>query len=471
MQKFVLYSCNSLLHTTKSPLLSSFTHHFHTSIHPLNNHQQSQTLNPQINNPELLFPQTLISSPSKIHKLISSQSDPLLAKEIFDLASQQPNFRHSYPTFHSLIIKLGNSRHFSFMEDVLTQLKRHRFPTTPGLFSRLICIYGDAHLPQKALNVFYSIVQYNCKPTSKHLNHVLAILLAHRSFLRPAYDVFRVAHKYGVNPNLKSYNLLMKAFCYNDQISVAYKLFNEMFKRDVMPDVESYRILMQALCRKSQVPKAVDLLDDMLNKGFVPDTLSYTTLLNSLCRKKNLREAYKLLCRMKVKGCNPNITHYNTVVLGLCREGRAFDAIKVLDDMHLNGCLPNLESYRTLVGGLVDQGMYDEARRFMKKMMLKGFSPHFSIAHGLITGLCNVGRVDDACEVLGELLSHGEIPHVGTWEEVVPKIFDVEEVDRLDQRLDEAMKGKITPHTRIVEAGVALEEYLINKIWAKSRNA
>ncbi|KAL9234592.1 hypothetical protein vseg_009447 [Gypsophila vaccaria] len=464
MQKFLHNFCNSLLAHKNTQQITSFTHHFHTSIHLLHNQQQQQpkTLNPQIN-----FPTTLISSPSKIHKLISAQSDALLAKEIFDLASQQPGFRHSYPTFHSLILKLGNSRHFSFMEDVLTQLKQHRFRTAPGLFSRVICIYGDAHLPEKALSLFYKINEYNCQPTSKQLNHVLGILLAaSRSFLRPAYDVFRVAHKFGVEPNLKSYNLLMRAFCYNDQISIAYKLFNEMFTRDVMPDVESYRILMQALCRKSQVTKAVDLLDDMLNKGFVPDTLSYTTLLNSLCRKKKLREAYKLLCRMKVKGCNPNITHYNTVVLGMCREGRAFDAIKVLDDMDLNGCLPNLESYRTLVGGLVDQGMYDEARKYMKEMMSKEFSPHFSIAHGLIKGLCNVGRVDDACEVLVELLKHREAPHVGTWEEVVPKILEVEEVDRLDGMFDEVLKVEITPHTRIVEAGVALEEYLRKKIQA-----
>ncbi|XP_010689086.2 pentatricopeptide repeat-containing protein At4g01400, mitochondrial [Beta vulgaris subsp. vulgaris] len=473
------------MHRSYNSLLRNIRHFslpqslfLHSSINPQYYHHEKQKpssqetrKNPESQNDLEFFSKTLIASPTQIHKLISSQSDPLLAKEIFDLASRQPNFRHSYSTFHTLILKLGNARQFSLMENLLSQLKRLRFDTTPGLFSRVICIYGDAHLPEKALKTFYSIIEYNCNPTSKHLNHVLKILVAQRNFIRPAFDLFRVAHKFEITPNVESYNILMRAFCYNDELSVAYKLFNEMLKRDILPDVESYRILMQALCRKSQVTKAMDLLGDMLNKGFVPDTLSYTSLLNSLCRKKKLKEAYKLLCRMKVKGCNPNITHYNTVILGLCREGRASDAIKVLDDMYSNGCLPNLVSYRTLVGGLIDQGMYDEAKKYMEEMILKGFSPHFSITQTLIEGLCNVGRIEEASALLGELLKHGEAPHAGTWQEVISKICEAEEMERLDRSLDEVIKVDLKPHTRIVEAGVALEEYLIKKIHANSWKA
>ncbi|GMH21770.1 hypothetical protein Nepgr_023612 [Nepenthes gracilis] len=418
-----------------------------------------------------LFSISQIASPSRIQKLIASQSNPLLAKEIFDLASRQLNFRHSYSTYYSLILKLGRSRYFSLMEDLLIQLKILRCPITPSLFSRIIRIYGDAHMPEKVLRTFYSIIEYNCKPTSKHLNYVLSVLVDCRHFLRPAFDLFRTAHKYGVSPNTKSYNILMRAFCSNDELSVAYKLFDQMFKRDLLPDVESYRILMQGLCRKSQVSRAVDLLEDMWNRGYVPDTMSYTTLLNSLCRKKKLREAYKLLCRMKVKGCNPNIIHYNTTILGLCREGRALDAVKVLDVMRLNGCLPNLVSYRTLVGGLCDQGMYDEARKYMEDMLSLGFSPHFSVAHSLIRGLCNVGKLEEAYGVLGKLLKHGEVPHTDTWLEIVQRVCEAEEMERLDALLDEVTKVEIKSHTRIIDAGAGLPKYVINRIRAKSRNA
>ncbi|GAV68404.1 PPR domain-containing protein/PPR_1 domain-containing protein/PPR_2 domain-containing protein, partial [Cephalotus follicularis] len=332
--------------------------------------------------------------------------DPLLAKEIFDYASRQPGFRHSYASYIILILKLGRSNYFSQVDNLLIRLKSDHFPVTPTLFTYLIRIYAEVNKPDKALKTFHTMLEFSCIPLPKHLNRILEIAVSHRNYLRPAFDLFKKAHRYGVLPNTKSYNILMRAFCFNGDLSVAYQLFNQMFKRDVVPDIESYRVLMQGLCRKSQVNTAIDLFEDMLNKGYVPDSLSYTTLLNSLCRKKKLREAYKLLCRMKVKGCNPDIVHYNTVILGICREERAMDACKVLEDMEANGCLPNLVSYRTLVGGLCDQGLLDEAKKYMVEMLSKGFAPHFSISHSLIKGFCNVGRIEEACGVLGEVLKY-----------------------------------------------------------------
>ncbi|MBA0620704.1 hypothetical protein Godav_006395, partial [Gossypium davidsonii] len=163
--------------------------------------------------------------------------------------------------------------HFSLVDDLLVRLKSDQYRVTPTLFSYLIKIYAEADLPEKALSVFYKMLEFNVKPLPRHLNRILELLVSHRNFIMPAFDLFKTAHKYGVFPNTKSYNILMGAFCLNGDLSIAYKLFNKMFERDVMPDVESYRILMQGLCRKSQVNRAVDLLEDMLNKGFEPDSL------------------------------------------------------------------------------------------------------------------------------------------------------------------------------------------------------
>ncbi|KAL0389084.1 UNVERIFIED_CONTAM: Pentatricopeptide repeat-containing protein, mitochondrial [Sesamum calycinum] len=434
------------------------------------NHYQEQDDRCRLKDQELKEnKEPLIGSRARIHKLIGSQSDPLLAKEIFDLACRQPNFQHSYATYHSLILKLGRSHHFSLMHGVLSSLKSHNYSISPSLFTQIIEIYGDAKLPEKVLKTFYTILEFNIKPLTKHLNCILEILVANRNFLQPAFDLFRSAHKYGVSPNTKSYNIMMRAFCLNDDLSIAYTLFNQMFKRDVLPDVESYRILMQGLCRKSQVNKAVDLLEDMLNKGFVPDTLSYTTLLNSLCRKKKLKEAYKLLCRMKVKGCNPDILHYNTVISGYCKVGRAADACKVLDDMPSNGCLPNLLSYQSIVGGLCNQGMYTEAKSYFKVMISKGFCPHFSVVHLLVKGFCKIGKTEDACEVVFELLRHGNSPHADTWAEILPSICEAD--NTTGDVLQQVIKVEIKSNTRIVDVGAGLEDYLIKKIKTRSRTS
>ncbi|OIW13510.1 hypothetical protein TanjilG_28546 [Lupinus angustifolius] len=453
------------LHYSKT--LITFTSHHITSPLPTH-HFQTQKLQ-SFHSPNHDTSISPIGSPTRVQKLIASQQDPLLAKQIFDYASTVPNFRHTYSTYLILVLKLGRSKNFTLLDQIIIRLKNDpSYKITHTLFTYLIRVYGEADLPEKALKMFYTMMQFNLKPLTKHLNCILEILVSHRNYVRPAFDLFRDAHKHGVVANTRSYNVLMRAFCLNGDVSIAYMLFNKMFKRDVLPDIESYRILMQALCRRNQVNGAVDLLEDMLNKGFVPDSLTYTTLLNSLCRKKKLREAYKLLCRMKVKGCNPDILHYNTVILGFCREGRAHDAGKVIDDMHVNGCLPNLVSYRTLVSGLCDMGMFDEAKKYMEDMLGKGFSPHFAVIHALVKGFCNVGRIEEACGVLTKSLEHGEAPHTDTWMNVIRMICE-DEGQKISEAIDEILKIEIKGHTRIVDAGIGLENYLIRKIQAKSR--
>ncbi|XP_035840247.1 pentatricopeptide repeat-containing protein At4g01400, mitochondrial-like [Helianthus annuus] len=175
------------------------------------------------------------------------------------------------------------------MNSLLSSLKHdRRYTLTPSLFTHIIRIYGETNSPEKALKTFYTMLEFDVKPRPKQLNVILEILVSERRYLRPAFELFKSVNRYGVCPNVESYNILMRAFCLNGDLSVAYQLFGEMSKRDVMPNVESYRILMQGLCRKSQVNRAVELLEDMLNKGFVPDGLIYTTVLNSLCRKKKV---------------------------------------------------------------------------------------------------------------------------------------------------------------------------------------
>ncbi|XP_019090178.1 PREDICTED: pentatricopeptide repeat-containing protein At4g01400, mitochondrial-like [Camelina sativa] len=304
----------------------------------------------------------------------------------------------------------------------------------------------------------------------RHLNRILEVLVSHRGYLRKAFDLFKSSRLHGVMPNTRSYNILMHAFCLNDDLSIAYLLFGKMLERDVVPDVESYKILIQGFSRKGQVNGAMELLEDMLNKGFVPDRLSYTTLLNSLCRKTQLREAYKLLCRMKLKGCNPDIVHYNTMILGFCREGRAMDARKVLDDMSGNGCSANLISYRTLIGGLCDQGMYDEGKKYLIEMMSKGFSPHFSISNSLVKGFCSFGKVEEACDVVGFVIKNGETLHSDTWEMIIPLICKEDESEKIKHFLEDATKEETGGDTRIVDAGVGLGSYLSSKLQMKRKN-
>ncbi|RYQ85401.1 hypothetical protein Ahy_B10g104964 [Arachis hypogaea] len=68
--------------------------------------------------------------------------------------------------------------------------------------SPMIRVYGETDLPEKALKITYTMLQYGFKPLPKYLNRILEILVSHYNFVRLAFDLFRNAHRHGVSPNL-----------------------------------------------------------------------------------------------------------------------------------------------------------------------------------------------------------------------------------------------------------------------------
>ncbi|KAG4917663.1 hypothetical protein JHK82_055130 [Glycine max] len=54
-------------------------------------------------------------------------------------------------------------------------------PINPTLFTYLIKAYVEADLPDKALETFYPILHFNCKPIHKHLNRILEVLVSHHN--------------------------------------------------------------------------------------------------------------------------------------------------------------------------------------------------------------------------------------------------------------------------------------------------
>ncbi|XP_042407278.1 pentatricopeptide repeat-containing protein At4g01400, mitochondrial-like [Zingiber officinale] len=415
-------------------------------------------------------PMPSIGSPARIHRLIAAQADPLLAKEIFDVASSlRPDLPLRPSSLHSLILKLARGGHFSASSSLLRRLPS----PSPALLSSLFLTFSRLGRPDLALYTFRRLVSSpspSTPPRPKLFRRLLSALAAHPSSLPSALSLLKSSPSFGVPHSVRAHNVLIHAFARTGNVAVAYSLFNRLFALDLAPDTSTYRILMQALCRKSQVSTACNLLDDMLNKGYTPDALTYTTLLNSLCRKKRLREAYKLLCRMKVRGCNPDIVHYNTLIVGLCRQGRPLDACKVLEDMPDKGCFPNLVSYSTLIHGLCAQGQYDQGLAYLELMLSKELVPHFSVAHALVKGLCSVGKVEEACRVMEATLRHGVAPHVDTWDLVVAGVCDDDMEQLMDYIRKVANEEEWRKNTRIVQVGRGLNEYMVNKSSKSTRH-
>ncbi|KAL5206589.1 hypothetical protein ABZP36_034798 [Zizania latifolia] len=382
-------------------------------------------------------------SPARLHKLVTSQSDPLLALELVTVTS--PTTVPHPATLHALLLRLSRRR--DHLPHALALVRRLPSPPSPRiLLQLLLSAFRLRRLPHLFLSTFQSLFVSGPRPLPLHpqlLLRLLSVLSSTGSYFPSALHLLRLVCSSLPLPEplvLASHNLLIDAAARSGHLAVSLSLFHRLRSLHVSPNADTYRILTQSLCRKGQVRTAATLLDEMLHRGIPADPLAYTSVLNALCHKKQLREAYRMLCLMRGRGVSPDIVHYNTVIVGMCREGRPLDACKVIGDMMESGCIPNVMTYATVVNGLCVSGLYGKAEAYLEDMAGKGFVPHFSVFHSVIKGCCAVGKIEEAARMITRMLELGMAPHAETWSSVIRSICNDD--DNVEVVLLQMMKGR-----------------------------
>lgn len=416
---------------TSTPPSSSFGSHLPVRAHAI-------TAAPMLPSPPAPPP----ISPARLHKLVTSQSDPLLALELVTVTA--PTTAPHPSTLHALALRLSRRR--EHLPHALALLRRLPSPPSPRiLLPLLLSALRLRRQPHLFLSTFNSLFVSGPSPLPLHpelLLRLLSVLSSTASYFPCALHLLRDVSTRLPLPEplvLASHNLLIEAAARSGHLAVSISLFHRLRSLHVSPNAETYRILTQSLCRRGQVHTAATLLDEMLHRGIPADPLAYTTVLNALCRKKQLREAYRLLCLMRGREVSPDIVHYNTVIVGVCREGRPLDACKVFGDMRESGCAPNAVTYTAVVNGLCVNGLYDKAEAYLDDMLGKGLLPHFSVFHSVIKGCCAVGKVNEAAGMMTRMLDLGMVPHAETWSSVIRSVCSDE--DNVEVVLLQVMKG------------------------------
>ncbi|KAL9266195.1 Pentatricopeptide repeat-containing protein [Drosera capensis] len=174
-----------------------------------------------------------------------------------------------------------------------------------------------------------------------------------------------------VAPNEVTYNTLLKGLCDSGKLDKALEVFNGM---KVAPDVVTYSTLLKGLCDSGKMDKALVVFDGM---KVAPDVVTYSTVLKALCDSGKMDKALEVFDGMKVA---PNEVTYNTLLKGLCDSGKLDKALEVFNGMKV---FPDVVTYSTLLKGLCDSGKMDTALEVFDGMK----------------GLCDSGKMDKALEV------------------------------------------------------------------------
>ena len=109
-------------------------------------------------------------------------------------------------------------------------------------------------------------------------------------------------------------------FCKDKDFEAAYRLLDAMVEKGCEPDVISYNVILRELFKEGKRDEANDLFEDMPRRGCAPDVVSYRILFDGFCNGMQLKEAAFILDEMIFKGFVPCSASICNLVIGCVRE-------------------------------------------------------------------------------------------------------------------------------------------------------
>ncbi|KAL5773408.1 hypothetical protein ACOSP7_012998 [Xanthoceras sorbifolium] len=349
--------------------------------------------------------------------LLKSESNPERILDICRAASLTPDSHLDRIAFSVAISKLSKANHLSGISQFLEELKnRPDLRQNERFIAHSIVLYGQANMIDHASRTFKEMDRYGVSRSVKSLNSLLFACILAQDYKEVKRIFVEFPKIYEIEPNLETYNTVIKAFCESGDSSSVYSVLAEMDRKSVKPNATSFGTLLAGFYKEEKYEDVGKVLKMMEKYGIKSGLSMYNVRIQSLCKLKKSAEAKALFDGMVSRGTKPNSDTYNHLIHGFCREGNLEEAKRLYSSMVNRGCQPNSHIYFTLVHFLCQGGDYETALKVCKESMEKGWVPNFSTMKLLVNGLAGV-KVDEAKKLVGQM-KEKFTKNVDMWNEI-----------------------------------------------------
>uniref|UniRef100_A0A2P2MZ41 Pentatricopeptide repeat-containing protein n=1 Tax=Rhizophora mucronata TaxID=61149 RepID=A0A2P2MZ41_RHIMU len=401
---------------------------------------ESYTVTPPIKRwPQRLYPKRLVS-------MITKQQNLDLALQIFDYAGKyHPGFSHNYDTYHHIISKLSRARAFDPMESLLSELQKTQIKCGENLFIDVIRNYGLSSKPQLAFKTFLRIEEFKVQRSVRSLNTLLNAFVQNKK-----YDLIHATFKdcktkFGIAPNVFTYNILIKGLCKKNDMESAVKVFDEMPALGLIPNVITYTTILGGYASLGDMDNAKRVFGDLLDRGWLPDATTFAVLMDGYCKQGRLSDAIKVMDDMEEYEVEPNDVIYGVMISVYCKEKKAGEACNLLDDMLERNYVPGSALSCKVIDVLCEKGKVEDACDLWKRMLKKNCMPDSAITSTLIHWLCKEGKIWEARKLFGEF-EQGSVPSLLTYNTLIAGMCDRGELSEAGRLWDDMVEKGCKPN-------------------------
>ncbi|KAL5575599.1 hypothetical protein UlMin_017298 [Ulmus minor] len=339
---------------------------------------------------------------------LKSERDPEKLFHLFKANAHNRIVVENRFAFEDTVSRLAGAKRFDYIEHLLEHQKTLPQGRREGFVVRIIMLYGKVGMIKQAIDTFYDMDLYGCRRTVKSFNAALKVLTLSSDV--EAIDKFlrEVPSKFGIQVDIFSVNIVIKAFGEMGFLNTAYLILEEMEKVGVRPDVVTYTTLISASYKHNQCEIGNGLWNRMVMKKCWPNLATFNVRIQYLVSGRRAWDANRLLMMMPNLGITPDEVTYNLVIKGLCQAGFLEMAKRVYSAFRGKGYKPNIKIYQTMMHYLCKEGEYDFAYLICKECMHKNWFPNVDTIKTLLEGLKKNDQLGKAKVIVK--LARGKVP-------------------------------------------------------------
>ncbi|KAH6790487.1 hypothetical protein C2S51_005493 [Perilla frutescens var. frutescens] len=367
-----------------------------------------------------LFSSSDTSSKEKTRAALSVirfEQNPERIIDVCRSAALTPESHLDRIVFSKAISKLRELKHYdgirAFVEESLNQpgWRSERYA------SHCIIVYGQGGLIDHAIKLFDRMPEMGIERNVKTLNSLLFSCLLAREYGEMKRIFLEFPRKYGLQPNLETYNTILKGLCNSGGAREAHSILAEMDRKCIKPSGTTFATVIAGFYSEENLADVGKMLQ-LMNKYNMRVGISiYNVRIHSLCKLGRLAEAKALFDGILSNGMKPNCRTYGHLIYGYCRRGRLDTAKTLFQEMLGMGLKPESECYFTLVYYLCQGKDFQAASTICEDCMSNGWVPNTTTMKSLVLGLAANNKLDEARRIV-RLLKNRFRRNSQIWDEI-----------------------------------------------------
>ncbi|KAL0377006.1 UNVERIFIED_CONTAM: putative pentatricopeptide repeat-containing protein, mitochondrial [Sesamum calycinum] len=210
-------------------------------------------------------------------------------------------------------------------------------PFSPKPTIDLSCVHGV----DDAVFLFRQMLIMRPQPSVVDFNKLLAAVVKMKQY-SVALNLFDEMHQLGTPANEYTLTIVINCYCLLNRVDFGFAILGSFLKRGCEPNVTTFNTLIKGLFLDDKVIEAEKLFKKLLALRLCePNEVTILTVINGLCKAGHTLTAYDLLGLFEKTSCKPDVYSYSTVIDSLCKDRMVDEALQLLAKMGDNGISPN----------------------------------------------------------------------------------------------------------------------------------